>query len=262
MKKELTWRKAIEKVLSESNGSMHYKEIASQIAAEGLRKVVGATPAATVRATVTASLIKEGTKSPFQKISPGEYVLRATENDGLTESKDNSFLLSNQQEDQYEVVTSFGMFWRRNYVNWSSSPHILGMQQLGAAAVNFEQQIGIYLLYDAREVIYVGRATERPIGKRLYEHTSDRLGTRWDRFSWFGLLPVKDDSSLGELPAKIDSTKLVPAFEAVLIEALEPRQNRKRGEGLSAVEYIQKLDPEVEKRRKRAVLRDVMNEVE
>lgn len=262
MKKELTWRKAIEKVLSESNGSMHYKDIASQIAAEGLRKIVGATPAATVRATVTSSLIKEGKNSPFQKISPGEYVLRASDKGDLDEAESKSYLLANEQEEQYEVVTSFGMFWRRNFVNWSSSPHILGMQQIGAAAVNFENQIGIYLLYDAREVIYVGRATQRPIGKRLYEHTSDRLATRWDRFSWFGLLPVKDDSSLGELPTKIDSTKLIPALEAILIEALEPRQNRKRGEGLSAVEYIQKLDPEVEKRRKRAVLRDVMNEVE
>ncbi len=73
------------------------------------------------------------------------------------------------------------------------------MQQIGAEPVDFCNQLGIYLLYDGREVIYVGRTTDRPLGKRLYEHTIDRMSARWDRFSWFGLLPVSDDGSLGEL---------------------------------------------------------------
>lgn len=106
----------------------------------------------------------------------------------------------------------------------------------------------MYLLYDGREVIYVGRSTERPLGKRLTEHTQDRLATRWDRFSWFGLKPVKQDGSFGNLPASYLSDLLIPALEAVLIEAVEPRQNRKRGDDLSAVEYFQTADPEVEKR--------------
>ncbi len=42
---------------------------------------------------------------------------------------------------------------------------------------------------------------------------------------------------------------LIPALEAILIEALEPRQNRKRGDDLAAVEYLQKADPEIEKKR-------------
>jgi len=42
---------------------------------------------------------------------------------------------------------------------------------------------------------------------------------------------------------------LIPALEAILIEALEPRQNRKRGDDLSAVEYLQQEDPEIEKQR-------------
>ena len=45
------------------------------------------------------------------------------------------------------------------------------------------------------------------------------------------------------------STKIIPAVEAILIEALEPRQNRKRGDDLSAVEYIQKEDPEIQKKK-------------
>lgn len=42
---------------------------------------------------------------------------------------------------------------------------------------------------------------------------------------------------------------MIPALEAILIEALEPRQNRKRGDDLSAVEYMQKEDPAIQKKR-------------
>jgi hypothetical protein len=146
------------------------------------------------------------------------------------------------------------MFWQRSAVEWVSTPRLLGMQQIGATPVDFCGQLGIYLLYDGREVVYVGRTTERPLGRRLYEHTLDRMSVWWDRFSWFGLLPVSETGELGELPASFAATKLIPALEAILIEALEPRQNRKRGDDLVAVEYIQKSDPEIEKKRMKAIL--------
>jgi len=151
-----------------------------------------------------------------------------------------------EDEEQYEIISSFGMFWRRDAVEWKPKPELLGMQKIEATPVNFNEQLGIYLLYDGREVIYVGRTTERPLGLRLYEHTMDRMSVRWDRFSWFGLLPVSDDGKLESLPKKYDAAKLIPALEAILIEALEPRQNRKRGDDLSAVEYIQTVDPDME----------------
>ncbi len=102
--------------------------------------------------------------------------------------------------------------------------------------VNFCAQRGIYLLYDGREVIHVGRTTDRALGTRLFEHTIDRLSACWDRFSWFGLLPVSEAGALGERPAVFDVVKLAPALEAILVEALEPRQNRKRGDDLAAAE--------------------------
>ena len=104
---------------------------------------------------------------------------------------------SEEDEEQYEIVTSFGMFWRRNAVGWVATPKLLGMQEIGATPVDFNRQLGIYLLYDGREVIYVGRSTDRPLGRRLFEHTIDRMSTRWDRFSWFGLLPVFETGQLG-----------------------------------------------------------------
>jgi hypothetical protein len=43
-------------------------------------------------------------------------------------------------------------------------------------------------------------------------------------------------------------------MEALLIEGLEPPQNRRQGDGFSALEFIQVTDPEVEKSRTQAVL--------
>lgn len=93
---------------------------------------------------------------------------------------------SEYSEEQYEIVSSFGMFWRKEAIEWTATPKLLGMQQIGATPVDFYKQLGIYLLYDGREVIYVGRTTDRPLGRRLFEHTIDRMTARWDRFSWFG----------------------------------------------------------------------------
>ena len=46
-----------------------------------------------------------------------------------------------------------------------------------------------------------------------------------------------------------------------LIEALEPRQNRKRGDDLAAVEYPQKISPEIEKRHVKDQLDRALNKL-
>jgi hypothetical protein len=258
MPTELTWRKAIEKVLSEAPGAMHYRDITEKIIQDGLRSNLGATPAATVYTQLITPIKREGDKCPFQKIGRGLFVWKGKA--GIIEkSPKNGDQQQEEDEVQYEVISSFGMFWRRDAIEWVATPKIFGMQQIGAKSVDFHRQLGIYLLYDGREVIYVGRATERPLGRRLYEHTADRLSARWDRFSWFGLLPVSEAGDLGILPESYLAPKIIPAVEAILIEALEPRQNRKRGDDLSAVEYILKEDPEIERRRIRQAVEAALN---
>jgi hypothetical protein len=233
MAKELTWRKAIEKVLSEAPGAMHYRDLTEKIIKDGLRASLGATPQGSVSVELNSSIKKEGPNCPFQKIGKGLYVwkqkARATQMAAADADQ------GDEEELQYDVISSFGMFWRREAIEWVSNPKVLGMQQIGAQPVDFNKQIGIYLLYDGREVIYVGRATDRPLGKRLFEHTADRLSSRWNRFSWFGLLPVSETGELGSLPETYVGQKIIPAVEAILIEALEPRQNRKRGDARSQI---------------------------
>jgi hypothetical protein len=262
MSSELTWRKAIEKVLSTSATALHYNEITERIISEGYRKSLGATPAATVNAQISSSIKHDGTSSPYIKIGKGTFALRDTTKITPTTPKLTPEIPESEDtEDQYEIITSFAMFWRKDAIEWTASPKLLGMQQIGATPVDFFKQLGIYLLYDGREVIYVGRTTDRPLGRRLYEHTLDRLSARWDRFSWFGLLPVSESGGIGSLPDTYNAAQLIPALEAILIEALEPRQNRKRGDDLAAVEYLQKVDPEIEKKKVKATLDAALNKL-
>jgi hypothetical protein len=263
MPAELTWRKAIDKVLAPSPTPLHYTEITERIIAEKLRQNLGVTPAATVNAQLAASIKHDGDASPYIRVSRGTFAMKPG---GLGVPLVSPKLTpeiseSEDLEEQYDIISSFGMFWRKEAIEWTAMPKLLGMQQIGATPVDFCKQIGIYLLYDGREVIYVGRTTDRPLGRRLYEHTSDRMSARWDRFSWFGLLPVSDSGKLSSLPEKYDAAKLIPALEAILIEALEPRQNRKRGDDLAAVEYIQRVDPEIEKKKVKAILDTALNKL-
>jgi HB1/ASXL restriction endonuclease-like protein with HTH domain len=258
MSNELTWRKAIEKVLSEAPGAMHYKDLTEKIIHDGLKSSRTATPGASVIWNLTVAMKKEGDRCPFQRIGSGLFIWKS--NAGITQKVSTTVEEPKEEDEvQYEIISSFGMFWRRDAIEWVSTPKILGTQQIGAQAVDFHKQVGIYLLYDGREVIYVGRATDRPLGRRLYEHTADRLSSRWDRFSWFGLLPVSEAGDLESLPESYLGTKIIPAIEAILVEALEPRQNPKRGDDLSVVEYIQKEDPEIQKKKVKQIVDDALN---
>jgi hypothetical protein len=160
------------------------------------------------------------------------------------------------------IIKAFGMFWRRESVYWTSRPKLMGVQQEGAKPVDFAAQKGVYLLHDGREVIYVGRMTEMRLAARLFEHTKDRLNGRWDRFSWFGLLDVTDGGELADRSfSKLTADDVIITMEALLVEGLEPRQNRKRGDAFRAVEYLQHLDPELAKKAKKKLAEEMLSKL-
>jgi hypothetical protein len=245
------WRDAIIAVLREEGAAMHYAAIAERIVSTGLRRNVGATPASTVSAMITTSINNEAGESPFQRVARGEYILRQNVSSAPTGPITG---VESEPEDVEGPIYAFGMFWDRGRVRWVNNPAILGRQQIGADPVDLSQQRGVYLLYDGRDVVYVGRCTDRRLGPRLYEHTFDRLKTRWNRFSWFGLCPITDTGALGSPLQGHSPDLLIAAMEALLVEALEPPQNRRRGDGFSAVEFIQADDPELEKAQLRAAI--------
>jgi hypothetical protein len=150
------------------------------------------------------------------------------------------------------------MFWQRSSVSWSGSPKLFGRQGAGATDVNFADQVGVYLLHDRERVIYIGRATDT-LYARLKTHTSDRVGGRWDRFSWFGLRGVEDDGRLSDSKVPWSRDVVIETMEALLIESLEPPLNRRRGDNFSGIEYVQKIDPQIELAKKRAYITELLD---
>lgn len=255
----MSWRDAISQVLKTESKAMHYADIAAEIQRQGLRASFGATPASSVYTTIYNSM-KEGANAPFVKVGMGEFMLREGRDNGVGIGRrhESGSAESEEVAEAGGIIRAFGMFWRRDWVHWTSKPRLMGQQQEGADAVDFGEQKGVYLLHDGREVIYVGRMTEKRLATRLLEHTRDRLNGRWDRFSWFGLLDVTDRGTLSpNALAPISEDDIVVTLEALLIEGLEPRQNRKRGDAFRAVEYIQAEDPELARKNQKRFLDEI-----
>jgi hypothetical protein len=114
-------------------------------------------------------------------------------------------------------------------VTWYSGQEHQGfpVDKVRATDVNFAEQIGIYLLHDRERVIYVGQATDT-LFARLKTYTTDRLGGRWDRFSWFGLRGVDANGTLTDHRVPWSQDVVVETMEALLIESPEPPLNRRR----------------------------------
>jgi hypothetical protein len=263
---EKSWKDAIKKVLSESENPLHYTEITEQILSKGYYETDGATPAATVNAQIAVSIKYDSSKSPFIRVGKGIFTLKnltinnidhVSSQESITEIDEVQSLVDSDVEMSESIIQSFGMYWQRDLVVWKNDPKMYGKQQAQSKPVDFGKQKGIYILYDHHTVVYVGRSIDRPLGKRLYEHTVDRLGSRWNRFSWFGLLNVTDSGNLEEVNLNTALASIIATLEALLIESLEPPQNRKRGDDFSAIEYIQDLDPEIKEREIQNTLRTI-----
>lgn len=259
---EKSWKEAIKKVLSESEGPLRTAEISEAILSRGYFETDGATPSATVGGQIYMSIKTDGEKSPFVKVGKGLFGLKENSlNLNVPQQlekkpKLKKEILESNSESQESIIHSFGMYWQRDLVVWKNDPKMYGKQQAMAKSVDFGKQKGIYILYDHHTVVYIGRSVDRPLGKRLYEHTVDRLGSRWNRFSWFGLLGVTQEGNLRESPLDSSLAALVTTLESLLIEALEPPQNRKRGDDFAA-EYIQDIDPELKEREIQNTLRSI-----
>lgn len=258
---DMPWREAIVTALKENGPQMHYAEITQAIIDSGYRVNVGVTPAATVSANLS-EMIRSGKKSPVVKVDRGIYALRDA---GDTHLKEQIRAPDEAQEDAREMglINALGMFWDRDRVFWRPNmPRLLGVQQSGSTPVNFTAEAGVYVLHDGSRAIYVGRVVEPRLGQRLFEHTRDRLTGRWNRFSWFGVRGVRDDGELTPISdVSIGVGGLIATMEALLIEGLEPPQNRRQGDGFNAVEFIQETDPAVVRERDRRVLAQLSQNV-
>jgi transcriptional regulator with XRE-family HTH domain len=247
------WQDAIERVLRDSGKPVHYVEIAQAIIDNKYRVNVTATPDRAVSAILSKSIKTKKEKSPFVQDGDGMYSLRtAKTKQKAPESRDEA----KESAAEMGLIRSFGILWDREFVDWATSvPRLLGVKQAGSKPVNFAEQAGIYVLYDQSRPIYVGQAGDKRLAARLKEHTRGRFASRWNRFSWFGVRDVNPES--GELEAtpnrqEVSPGVLITTMEALLIESLEPTQNR-RGGDYNAVEFIQEEDPNIKERQRKAL---------
>lgn len=154
------------------------------------------------------------------------------------------------------IIKNFGFYWKRDYIyrgKGRAAGHLLG-QAAGGSRADFQEQIGVYVLYGSnREIVYVGQAGNgnATLFGRLKNHMDGRLRNRWSYFTWFGFRDVNADGSLSRQQA-VDSavsgftySEALNQLEGILIEVIEPPLNKRRGNLREATEFNQVIDEKV-----------------
>ena len=273
----MKWLDAIIKVLQNNkseNGDfepMHYVDITNAIIDGNLRQKFGGTPQNTVNANITThpnlfnslglglyGLTEEGQQYAVEENVPLQ--VNAEQHVDVDELEEAQEVINSEieKENKSKIIKIFGMFWDRTKINWADGK-MEGQQNSKSDPLDFTNIRGIYLLYDGREVVYVGQALDSSILKRLKDHTRDRLSGRWNRFSWFGIDGINPDGSIVKADdvLNVNIGDLINSLEGILIEGLEPRQNRKQGNKFGD-EYIQVMDYEIQKEQALKVCIDLL----
>ncbi|MBO7190472.1 MAG: hypothetical protein J6V55_07810 [Alistipes sp.] len=273
----MKWLDAIIKVLQNNKTEsgdfepMHYVDITNAIIDGNLRQKFGSTPQNTVNANITThpnlfnslglglyGLTEEGQKYAIKVIESQQIdVEQHVDVDELDDTQE-AINIEIEKENKSKIIKIFGMFWDRTKINWADGK-MEGQQNSKSDPLDFTNVRGIYLLYDGREVVYVGQALDSSILKRLKDHTRDRLSGRWNRFSWFGIDGINPDGSIAKTEDvfNVNLGDLINSLEGILIEGLEPRQNRKQGNKFGD-EYIQVIDYEIQKEQALKVCIDLL----
>ena len=271
--REMDWQEAIITVLQDAGEPLHYQRITELIGERGLRKLSGATPANSVvgylsRMTTEGNLIYD---ERIQRVARGVYVFADPTNpapepqqdEDVADTEEFDTIDEGQSATASQIVSvpAFGLYWEKAKVNWGrGSSGILGRQAAGSEEIDFSEQHGVYLLHKDRSVVYVGRTTDS-LRKRLDWHNRDVKAPRWNQFSWFGFRGVDDTGQLNPLPGEIDTGHFVAILESVLIEALEPPVNGRRGDYMGVL-YEQVSDPMIqaqEDAKLRSMMADSLN---
>lgn len=158
----------------------------------------------------------------------------------------------------FVLIHAYGLFWRRDEVQWNPGRGNRAFRLLGRngsntptlRVVDFRMQVGIYILYGNHGPYYAGLTRAQSLYARLRQHGLDHHGEQWDRFSWFGFkrvlkIPNKDGlQPLAEMPQVriTDPWKIIGDVEALLIKSMALR-NKAQMKFTNADEWIQiKID--------------------
>ena len=154
-------------------------------------------------------------------------------------------------------IKCFGLFWRLDRVRMDKNTEFWMQGWLPKSNSSYETSktqrytinrlSGIYALQnDRREILYIGQTAD--LGNRLWQHTRNDNRDKWSHFSWFSIseaTPDTEDESAdissgnatdkgnAEVPLALDQ------FEAILIELIAPRLNKRGGHWTKAKKFLQ-----------------------
>ena len=152
------------------------------------------------------------------------------------------------------IVNSYGIHWSVDAVDWGGHKWRLeGEAKIKGQThiCNFREDVGIYALYEGRDLMYVGLAHGTPLGQELYNRQGSRFAGRWDAFSWFGLGNRQNDIERKNTDKKKYKTvkapksrilqpgALIKDLEALMIMLTNPPLNRRHESFKKAVEFEQ-----------------------
>lgn len=240
-------RKSIASVLAASSQPQDLGQIAyGLIAARGDFSKIGAVPLRSIYSCLEEAIRDKGERCPFLKTHPGVYMLRRNAKpDHLLEASKTISTGPKFHEGPFGIISCFGVSWHRNKIKWTPAPEILGYQFQASAPINFGQQIGFYALHWKNgETGYVGSAIEKPIGTCLYEHTQTYLSALWDRFSFFGILPVADNGAFDRLPGNFDAADTLASLATILVGLVSPHGNKGHLDWFSPLGFSQWESPD------------------
>lgn len=150
------------------------------------------------------------------------------------------------------LIRTYGQFWNPDAVDWGkkgpgNKGSLVGKAKVNSATytIDFWDQVGIYVLHDEFRTVYVGKAMDQALGKRLRDHLTDRFAGRWDMFSWYGL---KGLTKTGKLRKKagmknVQAPGIATTLEAFGILLTDAPLNRKREKLPSAIQVDQGKAP-------------------
>ena len=146
------------------------------------------------------------------------------------------------------VLAAYGIDWERDKVDWEgrrskTKPKLIGKDPQTGKEVDFDKQVGIYMLRQGAVTVYVGRVKrstndQNGLYDRMRYHNKQKPS--WGKFSWFGFLDVGTDGNLSEddyIPPvdqnvfkELSVLQLVTIIEAVMIEGIGFRDNSRGGD--------------------------------
>lgn len=133
------------------------------------------------------------------------------------------------------LIRGYGEYWSPELVDWGERgrhrgqlPGVARPAGEEAFEVDVWEAMAIYILWNNYQPVYVGKATgQRGLGPRMRDHLADRLGDRWDLFSWYSLSkPLKGGGVSTPGTRQVTPAEVLAAFEA-FAQRLELPLNRR-----------------------------------